>query len=163
MVDEKDKVVINSPETIAALEYAKELYETFIPGTLSWLDPNNNKAFLDGQIGLDLERHLGLLRGQELERSDDQGDGRGHRPCQPADRAGRQADRSAPDRAGDGLQATRKYPNAAKDYIRFMMEREQYVPWQTASIGYFSQPLRAYEKTPIWTADPSTRPIATRW
>ena len=52
LVDAKNKVVINSPETIAALEYAKQLYETFIPGTLSWLDPNNNKAFLDGQISL---------------------------------------------------------------------------------------------------------------
>ena len=41
-----------APRPIAALEYAKQLYETFIPGTLSWLDPNNNKAFLDGQIGL---------------------------------------------------------------------------------------------------------------
>ena len=46
MVDENSKVVINSPETVAALEYAKELYATFVPGTLSWLDPNNNKAFL---------------------------------------------------------------------------------------------------------------------
>src|SRR5438105_3798884 len=44
--------VINGPETIAALEYAKQLYETFVPGTLSWLDPNNNKAFLDNQIGM---------------------------------------------------------------------------------------------------------------
>ena len=35
-----------------ALEYGKELYATFIPGTLSWLDPNNNKAFLDGQISV---------------------------------------------------------------------------------------------------------------
>src|SRR5262249_58837316 len=52
MVNEKNEVVINSPETLAALEYAKQLYETFIPGTLSWLDPNNNKAFLDGQIGM---------------------------------------------------------------------------------------------------------------
>jgi multiple sugar transport system substrate-binding protein len=52
MVDAKNNVVINSPETIAALEYAKQLYDTFIPGTLSWLDPNNNKAFLDGQIAL---------------------------------------------------------------------------------------------------------------
>src|SRR5450432_3662042 len=52
MVDEKNNVVINSPETIAALEYSKQLYETFIPGTLSWLDPNNNKAFLDGQLHL---------------------------------------------------------------------------------------------------------------
>jgi multiple sugar transport system substrate-binding protein len=52
MVDEKNNVVINSPETVKALEYAKELYQTFVPGTLSWLDPNNNKAFLDGQISV---------------------------------------------------------------------------------------------------------------
>ena len=52
LVDAKNNVVINSPETIAALEYGKQLYETFIPGTLSWLDPNNNKAFLDGQLFL---------------------------------------------------------------------------------------------------------------
>ncbi len=52
MVDTNNKVVIDSPETIKALEYAKELYGTFIPGTLSWLDPSNNKAFLDGQISV---------------------------------------------------------------------------------------------------------------
>ena len=49
---QSNKVVIDSPETIKALEYAKELYATFVPGTLSWLDPNNNKAFLDGQISV---------------------------------------------------------------------------------------------------------------
>ena len=32
LVDAKNNVVINSPETIAALEYSKQLYETFIPG-----------------------------------------------------------------------------------------------------------------------------------
>jgi multiple sugar transport system substrate-binding protein len=52
IVDANNKVVIDSPETIKALEYAKELYSTFVPGTLSWLDPNNNKAFLDGQLFL---------------------------------------------------------------------------------------------------------------
>ena len=52
LVDANNKVVIDSPETLKALEYAKELYANFIPGTLSWLDPNNNKAFLDGQIAL---------------------------------------------------------------------------------------------------------------
>ena len=52
LVDKSNKVVIDSPETIKALEYAKELYANFIPGTLSWLDPNNNKAFLDGQISI---------------------------------------------------------------------------------------------------------------
>ena len=52
LVDEKNQVVINSPETLTALEYAKELYQTFVPGTLSWHDPSNNKAFLDSQISV---------------------------------------------------------------------------------------------------------------
>ena len=49
MVDESGKVVINSPETITALQYARELYQTFIPGTESWLDINNNRVFLAGE------------------------------------------------------------------------------------------------------------------
>src|SRR5262245_33714326 len=36
LVNEKNQVVIDSPETLKALEYGKELYATFIPGTLSW-------------------------------------------------------------------------------------------------------------------------------
>ena len=52
LVDEHNRVAINSEETIAALEYAKQLYPTFVPGTLSWLDASNNQAFLTGQISL---------------------------------------------------------------------------------------------------------------
>ena len=52
MVDESGKVAINSPETLEALEYAKELYQTFIPGTESWLDVNNNRAFLAGEVSV---------------------------------------------------------------------------------------------------------------
>ncbi len=51
-----------------------------------------------------------------------------------------------------------KYPNAAKEYLRFMMEKEQYVPWQEASIGYVCHPLAAYESSPFWTADPKNTP-----
>ena len=53
-VDDNNNVVIDSPETIAALEYAKQLYGTYIDGVLSWLDPSNNKAFLADQISLTL-------------------------------------------------------------------------------------------------------------
>ena len=33
-----------------------------------------------------------------------------------------------------------KYPNAAKEYLRFMMEKEQYEPWQKASSA--TSPIR---------------------
>jgi hypothetical protein len=48
----RSKLFLDERAQIKALEYAKELYATFVPGTLSWLDPNNNKAFLDGQISV---------------------------------------------------------------------------------------------------------------
>ena len=53
-----------------------------------------------------------------------------------------------------------KYPNAAKEYIRFMMEKEQYGPWLSNCIGYWSQPLRAYGKMKFWTEDPKLEPFA---
>jgi multiple sugar transport system substrate-binding protein len=52
-----------------------------------------------------------------------------------------------------------KFPNAVKEYLRFMWEKEQYEPWQAASNGYITQPLKAYETNPIWTADPKNTPF----
>ena len=99
VVDEQDKVIINSKETIEALKYAKALARDLHPAARSpGSIPRNNKAFLAGESGPDAERHLGLLRGQELAGSDDQGDGRGHLPRPHADRPGRPADRAGADR-----------------------------------------------------------------
>src|SRR5206468_12968022 len=55
-----------------------------------------------------------------------------------------------------------KYPQAAKEYLRFMMEQEQFDPWLTAAGGYIAQPLVAYEKTAAWTADPKHTPYRDR-
>ena len=62
-VDKNDKVIINSPETEKALNFAKALYDNMIPGTASWNDAFNNKAFLADEISLDQQRHLDLRRG----------------------------------------------------------------------------------------------------
>ncbi len=45
-------IAINRQESWNALEYAKELYGTMTSGVGSWLDPNNNRAFLAGEISL---------------------------------------------------------------------------------------------------------------
>ncbi|MDO9714438.1 carbohydrate ABC transporter substrate-binding protein, partial [Paracraurococcus sp. LOR1-02] len=36
----------------------------------------------------------------------------------------------------------------------FMMEAEQYDPWLTGCIGYWSQPLEAYRQSAVWSSDP---------
>ncbi len=51
-----------------------------------------------------------------------------------------------------------KYPKAAKEFLRFMMEAEQVDPWVQAAIGYVTPALRYYEKNPIWTVDPKHTP-----
>jgi multiple sugar transport system substrate-binding protein len=157
LVDEKNNVVINSPETIKALEYARELYPTFIPGTLSWLDPNNNKAFLDGQISV---TNNGISVYYAAKTSNDPkikemapDIGHANFPIGPVGR---------PTELHLFTQAMvfkyTKAPNAAKAFVAFMMEKEQYEPWQQAAIGYVTQPLRAYESNPIWTSDAKHTP-----
>jgi multiple sugar transport system substrate-binding protein len=51
-----------------------------------------------------------------------------------------------------------KYPQAAKEFLRFMMEKEQFDAWLTGAGGYVAPPLAAYEKSPVWTADPKNLP-----
>jgi multiple sugar transport system substrate-binding protein len=153
LADENSNVAINSKETIAALEYAKELYQTFVPGTLSWLDPSNNKAFLAGEISLTLN---GISIYYAAKTSTDPKMSALTPDIQhtfyPPGPIGKRANGALMFPAFIFRYA--KYPNAAKEYLRFMMEKEQYEPWQGACIGYVSHPLRAYESNPIWTADP---------
>jgi multiple sugar transport system substrate-binding protein len=51
-----------------------------------------------------------------------------------------------------------KYPKAAKEFLRFMMEQEQFDPWLTGAQGYVAPPLAAYAKSAIWTSDPKNTP-----
>jgi multiple sugar transport system substrate-binding protein len=159
MVDKKGNVVINSPETLAALEYSKKLYDTFVPGTLSWLDPNNNKAFLDGQIGMTAN---GISIYYAAKNSDDpklkemaEDIGHANFPVGPVGKT-TELNLFFPMM----LFKYSKYPNAAKAYLAFMMEKEQYWPWQQAAIGYVSHPLKDYDNNPLWSSDPKNKPYS---
>jgi multiple sugar transport system substrate-binding protein len=153
LADERSQLAINSRETIAALEYAKELYQTFAPGTLSWLDPSNNKAFLAGEIGLTLN---GISIYYTAKTSADPKVKALAADIQhatfPIGPVGRDVHGAL--MFPGAIYKYTKYPNAAKEYLRFMMEREQYEPWQRASIGYITHTLRAYDASPVWTEDP---------
>jgi multiple sugar transport system substrate-binding protein len=157
MIDEDSRVVIDNPQTIEALEYGKELYSTLISGTLSWLDPSNNKAFLAGEVGL---TGNGISIYYAAKNSEDaavkalaEDIGHGSYPVGPV---------GSPSQGALVINAMifnfTPYPNAAKEYLRFMMEEEQYAAWQEASIGYWCHPLKAYDALPLWTDDPKHAP-----
>ena len=157
LVDKNNKVVIDSPETLKALEYGRELYANFIPGTLSWLDPNNNKAFLDGQISVTnngISIYYAAKNSTDPKVKDLAADiNHASFPIGPV---------GVPTEShlffNQMVMKYTKYPQAAKEFLRFMMEQEQFEPWLTGAGGYIAQPLRAYENAPIWTSDPKNTP-----
>ncbi len=153
MTDENGKVTINSKETVEALKYAKALYPTFIPGTQSWLDPANNKAMLAGEISATqngVSLYYSAKNSKEQALQDIAADmNNAEMPIGPVGK---------PTQSALAINAMvfkhTKYPNAAKAYLTFLLEAPQYDKWLSGSLGYWAQPLKAYEQSAVWTEDP---------
>lgn len=149
LVDAKDKVIINSPETAKAIEYAKQLYENFIPGTASWNDSSNNKAFLAGEVhwtnnGVSI---YAAAKAQKAEMAADI-----EHALWPIGPIGKPTEFHVA--YPIMIMKYSKVPQASKAFIAFMMEAANLDPWVEKSVGYLTPGLIAYEKNPIWTADP---------
>ncbi len=151
LVDEEGNLIINSKETVAALKYLKELYPTFIAGTPSWNDVSNNRAYSAQEISLTAN---GVSLYFSLKND-------------PATKA--IADDTEHQFVPKGVAKTSPmggltlnamvfkhspYPNAAKAFLQFMLEKEQYEPWINANSGYWAQPLAAYADCAVWSGDP---------
>lgn len=153
-IDEQGKVALDSQATVDALNYCRELYPTMIPGVTSWNDASNNQAFAAGELGLTFN---GVSIYYVLKNSKDPrlnaiavdtnnvlppfGASKGHAPMSALV-------------INAMLFKHSKYPNAAKDYMRFMMEAPQYGPWLSSCYGYWSNPLKAYSEMEFWNSDP---------
>jgi multiple sugar transport system substrate-binding protein len=151
LVDEKGNVAINRKETIDALKYGKELYPNLIPGVLSWNDSSNNKAFAAEEIGLTFNGvSIYYVLKNDAKTAHIAADT--EHASQPFGHAGKTPASALILNAMVFKHS--KYPNAAKEYLRFMMEQEQYDKWLTGCLGYWAQPLKAYAKSAVWTSDP---------
>ena len=158
LVDKNDKIIINSPETAKALEYCKSLSDNFIEGCASWNDSSNNKAFLAGDLHLTLN---GISIYVAAKTAGKNGDAKQKAIAEDMDHAympvgplGKPAELQLAFPIF-GFNFT-KVPNAAKAFVAFMMEAQNYNPWLEGAQGYLSHTLAAYDKNPVWTADPKT-------
>lgn len=151
LVDENGKVIINSKETINALNFVKELYPSFVSGVMSWNDVSNNRAYSSGELFLTsngVSLYFSLKKDPATKAIADDTE---HAPLV------RGVAETAPMAATvlNGMVFKHsKYPNAAKAYLAYMMEAEQYDPWLTGCLGYWSHPLKAYDKSKVWDSDP---------
>ena len=156
LVDKNDKVIVNSPETVKALEYMKALSETFVPGTASWDDSFNNKAFAESQIsltnnGVSIYAAAKAAAAKGDAKAKDVMDDMTH-SLWPIGPAGKPTEFHI----CYPLMAMKysKSPNACKAFMAFMLEAENYNKWLTDSVAYLTHPLNAYDANPVWTTDP---------
>jgi multiple sugar transport system substrate-binding protein len=154
LVDEQGNVAINSRNTIEALTYLKDLYATFVPGTIAWGDISNNRAYAANEVWL-TSNGVSLyfaLKNDSATRpiADDT-----EHTLLPKGRL------TESPMAGLTLNAMvfrhSRFPNAAKALLTFLMEQEQYDPWLQANLGYWSQPLEAYSDSAVWDSDPKVK------
>jgi multiple sugar transport system substrate-binding protein len=154
LVDKDDKVIINSDNTIKALEYAKAMSEHFVPGTASWNDAFNNKAFLSGEVSLTnngvsiyAASKAGADKDPKLkEVMEDM-----NHSLWPVGPVGKPTEFHIA--YPMMIMRYSKSPNAAKAFMAFMMEAEQYNKWLQDAVAYLTHPLNAYDSNPVWSTD----------
>jgi multiple sugar transport system substrate-binding protein len=166
LVDAKDKVIINSPETVKALEYAKEMSTHFVPGTAAWNDSFNNKAFLESQVsltnnGVSIYAAAKANAGKDPKAKEVMDDM--NHALWPVGPVGKPTEFHV----AYPMLAMRytKVPQAAKAFMAFAMEAENYNKWLEAAVAYITHPLNAYDANPVWTSDPKlsiVRDVAKR-
>jgi multiple sugar transport system substrate-binding protein len=156
LVDKDDKVIIDSPATVKALEYVKALSETFVPGTASWDDSFNNKAFAESQIwltnnGVSIYAAAKAAAAKGDAKAKDVMDDMSH-SLWPVGPVGKPTEFHIcyPLMA---MQYT-KFPAACKSFMAFMLEAENYNKWLQDAVGYLTHPLNAYDSNPVWSTDP---------
>ncbi|MGC1590982.1 MAG: extracellular solute-binding protein, partial [Pseudolabrys sp.] len=156
VVDKDDKVIISSPETEKALNFAKAMYENYVPGTASWNDAFNNKAFLGGEIHWTNNGISIYVAAQNDPTKKQIAEDMDH-ALWPVGPVGKPTEFQVlfPLMA----MTYTKYPQASKALMAYMLEADQFNKWLTASKGYLTQCLNAYEANPVWTTDPKATPF----
>jgi multiple sugar transport system substrate-binding protein len=151
MVDQNDKVILNSPETEKALNYAKQLYQAMIPGVAAWNDASNNKAFLAGEIhwtGNAVSIYVSAKNDPSKKEIAEDMD-HANWPIGPVGK---------PTELGQPLpllaMTYTKFPQACKSLMAFMLEADQFNKWLEAGQAFITQSLNAYDANPVWTSDP---------
>jgi multiple sugar transport system substrate-binding protein len=151
MVDKNDKVILNSPETEKALNFAKQLYANMIPGVVAWNDSSNNKAFLANEIHWTnnaISIYVAATRDPNLKAIADDTD-HAYWPIGPIGKP-TELHLMFPILA----MTYTKYPQACKALMAFMLEADQFNKWIEAAKGYLTHSLNGYDANPVWTSDP---------
>lgn len=147
-------VAINSPQTLAAVEWYAEIYKYFIPGTTAWLDPDNNQAFLAGKCSATVNVNTIYLATRTASATDPAKklllDNMNH-GLWPRGPAGRFANyninvwlpfAASPNKAGQ------------EHFLRAWYSRAFLPKWTKTGQSYFIPTFNGFENEDVWPDDP---------
>lgn len=157
--DENNRIVVNSKQTVEALKFFKALWDDAMdPGGLSWDDSSNNRSFLSGAIAATNNApSIYLTASNQVildERGDPLVDDIFHVP-NPAGPAGvfhyhYSQQLAIPTYSGNVA--------AAKDFIRWLMDKQQFSKYLRRGQAYQSAPLKDYMTDAMWQMFPALTP-----
>jgi multiple sugar transport system substrate-binding protein len=147
-------VAINSPQTLAAVEWYAEIYKYFIPGTTAWLDPDNNQAFLAGKCSATVNVNTIYLAARAASATDPAkkalAENMNH-GLWPRGPAGRFANyninvwlplAASPNKAGQ------------LHFLRAWYDRAFLPKWTRTGQSYFIPTFTGFETEDVWPSDP---------
>ena len=154
VVDKDGKTIhLDSHETARAVDYVRKLYkDACLDDCLGWLDPANNKAFLTSQISCTNNATSILISAKrdlpEMGKVTDQA-------LNPKGPKGR-FHSLVP--VTHGIFKHTPDPEAAKHFLRWLMQPKQVAGWYTSGYMYYAPFLHAYDHSPEWDKEPRFKP-----
>ncbi len=147
-------IAINSPETMAALNWAIKMWQDKVldPSVYSWDDSSNNRAYLAKTISCTENAASIYLVAADRDPALAQITGTCIRPAGPKARTMLQVN------LGMSVMKWTKDPGAAKSLIEFLMDRANYIEWLTFS-GLGAYPGPALDQLSLWHDRPKLKPF----
>ncbi|MGA2042749.1 MAG: extracellular solute-binding protein [Roseiarcus sp.] len=146
-------IVIDSDETARAVDFVRRFYQAaMFEDVLSWTDPSNNKSYLSEQISCTNNAESILWSAKrdfpDIAAVTDHAQN-------PAGAKGRfhilnPWSHSLFTHAAD--------KEAARAFLRWLMEDKQLAGWLAAGESYYAPFLHGYDDSPMWEAEPRNRP-----
>jgi multiple sugar transport system substrate-binding protein len=154
-------VAINSPETIKACEWYVEAFKVMDQGSIGWLDPDNNQAFLAGKISATTNVNTIYLAARTAANDPARPDPAKKELIETMDHANWPAGPAG--RFGQyninlwGVFASSKNVEGGKAFLRAWHNPTFLDKWTKVGQSYFIPPLKGIENRDVWPDDPKLK------
>jgi multiple sugar transport system substrate-binding protein len=149
------QVTIDSPETRKAIDWYTKAFQTMPSAVLSWLDPDNNQAFLAEQVSATTNVNTIYLAGRDSKDANQKRiAGLMDFAIWPQGPAGRYGCFNINHWAGF---ASTKNPDGVNAWMAAWFDKKFLVPWTKTGSSYFVPALKDIETEDAWPDDPKLK------